>query len=59
MIPEEDPWEDEDDEDYPFCPECGGRAVLLGTLGNKTYYRCQDCGTQYLQGDDHVHADAR
>ena len=26
------------------CPVCDGPGVLLGTLGNLTHYRCQDCG---------------
>ena len=26
------------------CPVCDGSGVLLGTRGNLTHYRCQDCG---------------
>jgi len=26
------------------CPECGGPLAELGSLGSKTWYRCQNCG---------------
>ena len=29
------------------CPLCDGPGVLLGTLGNLVWLRCQDCGWEY------------
>ena len=29
------------------CPECGGRGVFLGTLGDVEQYRCRHCGWEY------------
>lgn len=33
------------------CPICGGEAVVLGSLGYITHYRCQDCGIQFNHTD--------
>jgi len=29
------------------CPHCNGQARTLGSLGNLTHYRCQDCGAEF------------
>jgi len=41
------------------CPECGGQAYSMGSLGNVVWFRCQDCGmefcvpaSQVTSGDD-------
>lgn len=26
------------------CDACGGQCVLMGALGRRVHYRCQDCG---------------
>lgn len=26
------------------CPMCGGEVTEMGSLGNRTHYRCRDCG---------------
>lgn len=28
------------------CEQCGGFLMLLGALGRRRWYRCQDCGWQ-------------
>ena len=36
------------DEVAPSCPTCRtGYGVTLGTLGNRTHYRCRDCGMEF------------
>ena len=37
------------------CPVCDGPGVLLGTLGNLTHYRCQDCGIGFNMPCDQCH----
>lgn len=27
-----------------ICPACDGELMQLGTLGNRTHYRCRSCG---------------
>lgn len=29
------------------CPECEGRGVYMGTLGDRKWYRCRDCGVEF------------
>ncbi len=29
------------------CPMCGGPSKLLGRLGNRTHYRCENCGMDH------------
>ena len=29
------------------CPECRAINGALGVLGNRTHYRCRDCGAEY------------
>ena len=31
------------------CPLCNGYSIELGTLGNLTHYRCQDCGITFSE----------
>jgi hypothetical protein len=38
--------EREEDADQGGCSLCGGRLEELGKLGNKTHYRCVNCGMQ-------------
>jgi hypothetical protein len=33
-----------DDDDTITCPACSGIAAQMGTLGNRVYFRCQNCG---------------
>lgn len=28
------------------CPVCGGKASMLGALGNVAYFSCRDCGNE-------------
>lgn len=36
--------EDDDPVCLPDCCECHGPTFELGTLGNRTHYRCRNCG---------------
>jgi tRNA(Ile2) C34 agmatinyltransferase TiaS len=46
----------------PHCRICGGFLKWLGRLGKKTWFRCEDCGTDQSheindlneEGDDDV-----
>ena len=29
------------------CPVCGGPAPILGIMGQRVHYRCQDCGMEF------------
>lgn len=34
--------------EHQGCPQCGNPVkVLLGVLGNLTWYRCRGCGWEY------------
>ena len=42
-----------DNEDVPaVCPMCGGNGNLLGNLGKKVHYRCQDCGMDFSKDSE-------
>lgn len=38
------------------CPACGLeqwlQTAILGTLGNRTHYRCRNCGAQWSEAAD-------
>lgn len=34
-------------EDPGPCPGCGGPGVPLGQLGNRSHFRCRDCGVDF------------
>lgn len=39
------------------CSQCGGELMVLGTLGNRVWARCRDCGieeAEMLVEDDEV-----
>ncbi len=36
----------EDEEVFYLCSICDGFLNLMGTLGTKDWYRCQDCGME-------------
>ena len=42
---------DVEDEVQHFCDVCGGECFILGTLGNRTHYRCRNCGMDSSQKD--------
>ena len=31
----------------PPCPTCEGRGIHMGTLGNRKWYRCRECGLNF------------
>lgn len=37
------------DDEYPYCPSCGGVGFWLGQLGILTWFRCRDCGGEFSQ----------
>jgi tRNA(Ile2) C34 agmatinyltransferase TiaS len=38
--------EDEIEEEPPVCSVCGGELYVLGTLGKRMWFRCQNCGLE-------------
>jgi transposase-like protein len=44
----------EDEYQVPECPMCGGPGSLLGSMGRKTYFRCDNCGVDFFDEDDTV-----
>ena len=34
------------------CPQCGGEGMLLGQLGNVSWYRCRQCGWDFNDGEE-------
>ena len=43
-----DDWENWDESpEGPACLQCGGEGKPLGSLGNRTHYRCRDCGFDF------------
>lgn len=38
---------DQEEDDFAYCPMCGGAGYELGTLGNKRHFRCRDCGIDF------------
>lgn len=32
-----------------ICPLCGGEGCELGSLGNRTHYRCRNCGIGFSE----------
>lgn len=42
---------EEDLDDVPQCPVCGGPGVYLGNLGFRAYYRCRNCGSEFAVAD--------
>jgi len=45
------------DEDQDFssfsCPMCKGDPTRLGYLGNRTHWRCRNCGIDFSHETDH------
>ncbi len=37
---------------YPICPHCLGPGMLHGQLGQKTWYRCRNCGADFYDNLD-------
>ena len=50
---DEDSDEDSDEagDDEPMdCPQCGGPAMSMGSLGSRAWFRCRDCGWEFSSG---------
>ena len=63
MTPTDQPSEnihDDDEPDDEGCPACGGtEAILLGSSGEHTWYRCRDCGVDFEEVLVRIPASAR
>lgn len=35
-------------QEQPECPFCGSLALVLGPLGRVVWYRCRDCGIEFV-----------
>lgn len=35
--------------DVPTCPNCGGQGGFMGGLGNRTHFKCRDCGATFSE----------
>ena len=35
-------------DDEPVCPACGGEGTHLGTLGSRSWFRCRQCGLDFV-----------
>ena len=41
---------DEAGDDEPMdCPQCGGPAMSMGSLGSRAWFRCRDCGWEFAR----------
>lgn len=45
--PEKEETEQAEQDSSVYCPICDGKGALIGALGNRTYYRCIQCGMQF------------
>lgn len=34
------------------CPCCGGQLNFLGYLGDRTWFRCADCGSETMKSEE-------
>lgn len=44
---EGEPGWDPEEEEYTQCPTCEGPGVLMGQLGRRKHFRCQNCGMDF------------
>jgi tRNA(Ile2) C34 agmatinyltransferase TiaS len=47
MNEEDSQMEDEIVEEPPACRVCGGELYVLGALGKRMWFRCQNCGMEF------------
>lgn len=44
--------DEEEWQESPQCPMCGGEGMSMGRMGRKTWYRCRQCGWQFSEEGD-------